>query len=187
MSPNPSLERDLHRHGTWPASPWFLSSASRAKHHAGSGPSAQTLGRTTRLLRAAMSEVRLFPLDGGLGRHPEVVQWFAKPDSELRSLAMRWFEVLRATGPDVLELLHDGCPTACVSGVGLGYVAAHKAHVNVGFFLGATLPDPSRLLQGTGRFMRHVKVQPGQPLDEHALEALIASAYADLKARLARR
>jgi hypothetical protein len=41
---NPSLERDLHRHGTRPASPWFLSSASRAKRHSGSGPSAQTLG-----------------------------------------------------------------------------------------------------------------------------------------------
>ena len=45
MTPNPSLERDLHRHGTWPAKRSLSSSASRAKHHAGSGPSAQTLGR----------------------------------------------------------------------------------------------------------------------------------------------
>lgn len=44
--PNPSLERDLHRHGTWPAKRWFLSSASRAKRHPGSGSSAQTLGRS---------------------------------------------------------------------------------------------------------------------------------------------
>jgi hypothetical protein len=40
---NPSLERDLHRHGTWPAKRSLSSSASRAKHHAASGPSAQTL------------------------------------------------------------------------------------------------------------------------------------------------
>jgi hypothetical protein len=46
---NPSLEQDLHRHGTWPAKRFRSSSASRAKHHAGSGPSAQTLGRMNRL------------------------------------------------------------------------------------------------------------------------------------------
>jgi len=34
----------VHRHGTWPASRWFLSSVSRAKHHAGARGSAQTLG-----------------------------------------------------------------------------------------------------------------------------------------------
>ncbi len=46
VRPNPSLERDLHRHGTWPARRSLSSSASRAKRHPGSGPSAQTLGRT---------------------------------------------------------------------------------------------------------------------------------------------
>lgn len=44
MTPNPSLERDLHRHGAWPARRSLSSSASRAKRHPGSGPSAQTLG-----------------------------------------------------------------------------------------------------------------------------------------------
>ena len=43
-TPNPSLERDLHRHDTWPARRSGLSSASQAKRHPGSGPSAQTLG-----------------------------------------------------------------------------------------------------------------------------------------------
>ncbi len=46
MRPNPSLERDLRRQGTWPARRWFLSSASRAKRLPGYGPSAQTLERT---------------------------------------------------------------------------------------------------------------------------------------------
>ena len=46
VRPNPSLERDLHRHGTWPASRLGPSSGQRAKRHTGVGPSAQTLGRT---------------------------------------------------------------------------------------------------------------------------------------------
>jgi len=45
VRPNPSLERDLHRQGTWPARRPGLSSTSRAKRLIGSGPSAQTLGR----------------------------------------------------------------------------------------------------------------------------------------------
>lgn len=35
---------DALRHGTWPARPWYLSSASRAKCHTCARPSAQTLG-----------------------------------------------------------------------------------------------------------------------------------------------
>jgi hypothetical protein len=58
--PNPSLERDLHRHGTWPARRFRSSSASRAKRHTGSGPSAQTLGLTQHPLRPT-AELRKHP------------------------------------------------------------------------------------------------------------------------------
>jgi len=132
-----------------------------------------------------MNQFRLFPLDGALRRNPSVKQWFIATPAHLRLAASQWFEEMRACGPDVTELLHDGHPTCCVEGVALGYVNAFSAHVNVGFFLGATLDDPAQLLQGTGRFMRHVKVQPDAPLNEAALRALIACAYADLKAKLA--
>jgi hypothetical protein len=37
-----------------------------------------------------------------------------------------------------------------------GYVNVFTSHVNVGFFHAATLPDPDGLLQGTGKFMRHL-------------------------------
>jgi hypothetical protein len=90
---------------------------------------------------------------------------------------------MRACGPEVSELLHDGHPTACVSDLAFGYVNAFKDHVNVGFFLGAILPDPSNILEGDGRFMRHVKVRVGVPVDEIALRKMIISAYTDMKAR----
>ena len=56
--------------------------------------------------------------------------------------------------------------------------------VNVGFFHGAALPDPARLLQGIGKFMRHVKLRPGTDTDAAALSRLIDAAYADIKARV---
>jgi hypothetical protein len=92
---------------------------------------------------------------------------------------------MRSCGEDVSELLHDGCPTACVSDAPFAYVNVFKSHVNVGFFYGARLDDPSGMLEGTGRRMRHVKVKPGADLNSEALSALIDAAHGDIKERLA--
>lgn len=100
---------------------------------------------------------------------------------ELGAIAQRWFEVMRGCGDDVRELLHDGHPTACVGDAAFGYVNAFRAHVNVGFFRGAELADPAGLLEGAGRFMRHVKLGPGRDVDAKALAKLIETAYADIR------
>ena len=107
-----------------------------------------------------------------------------KHSGELRVIAKDWFEVMRACGDDVRELLHDGHPTACVADAAFGYVNAFKAHVNVGFFRGAEIADPEGLLEGTGKFMRHVKLRPECDVNATALMKLIKSAYADMKRRL---
>jgi hypothetical protein len=126
----------------------------------------------------------LFRLPRAVRRDPAVEVWFTAPDEELRRLARPWFDKMRACGPDVGELLHDGFPTACVGDAAFAYVAAFSAHANVGFFHGATLEDPHRLLAGAGKRMRHVKIRWGRPVDEGALSALIRAAYADIQERL---
>lgn len=90
---------------------------------------------------------------------------------------------MRACGDDVVELIHDGQPTACIGDTAFCYVDSFTAHVNVGFFLGSLLPDPVGLLEGTGKFMRHVKIRPHSKIDEDALTCLIHTAYKDIKAR----
>ena len=65
-----------------------------------------------------------------------------------------------------------------------GYVNVFTSHVNVGFFHGASLPDPARMLQGTGKFMRHVKLRPETAANTAALSRLIHTAYSDIKARV---
>jgi hypothetical protein len=102
---------------------------------------------------------------------------------ELGAIARRWFEVMRACGEDVRELLHDGHPTACVGDAAFAYVNAFRAHVNVGFFRGAEIADPDGLLEGTGKFMRHVKLGPGRDVDAKALTKLIRTAYTDIRGR----
>ena len=103
---------------------------------------------------------------------------------ELGSIARTWFSLMRDCGFDVRELMHDGCPTACVEDAPFAYVNAYRAHVNVGFFHGASLPDTARLLEGTGKYMRHVKVKPGIAQDGQSLKTLIHAAYQDIIVRL---
>jgi hypothetical protein len=127
---------------------------------------------------------RLFRLPSAIRRDPAIEAWMREHAGELGAIARRWFEVMRGCGDDVRELLHDGHPTACVADAAFGYVNAFRAHVNVGFFRGAEIADPDGLLEGTGKFMRHVKLGPGRDVDAEALERLIENAYADMRARL---
>jgi hypothetical protein len=117
-------------------------------------------------------------------RDPASELWMQKHAGELGLIAQRWFEIMRACGDDVRELLHDGHPTACVGDAAFGYVNAFKAHVNVGFFRGAEIADPDGLLEGTGKFMRHVKLRPDRDVDAGALRNLIETAYTDMRNRV---
>lgn len=129
-----------------------------------------------------MSQLMRFP--SSMRRDPEIDVWLHARPGELGVIAQRWFEVIRDCGSDVRELLHDGHPTACVGDAAFAYVNAFTAHVNVGFFRGAELADPAGVLEGTGKFMRHVKLRPDDRIDATALMSLIEAAYADMKARL---
>ena len=123
---------------------------------------------------------------GATKRDAVIDAWLNEKPPELGSIAQKWFSVMRECGDDVLELMHDGAPTACIGDAAFGYVNVFRAHVNVGFFKGAYLPDPAGLLEGTGKHMRHVKLRPDVTLDTSVLHALITAAYSDMKARLKR-
>lgn len=129
------------------------------------------------------SPIQLMTFDGAIRHDPAVDNWFTERIPGLGEIARPWFDLMRGLGDDVRELLHDGHPTACVGEAAFAYVNAFTAHVNVGFFLGALLDDPARLLEGTGKRMRHVKLHPGAELDTDALAALTERAYADMRGR----
>jgi hypothetical protein len=130
-----------------------------------------------------MTSLMRFP--EAVAHDPAIDAWLDSQVPEFAAIARRWFEQMRACGRDVRELMHDGCPTACVEDAAFAYVGVFRAHANVGFFLGTQLSDPEGLLVGTGKRMRHVKVKPGVDLDSAALSALIVEAYRDIKVRLA--
>jgi len=135
-------------------------------------------------LRGLIGMQDIFRLSGAAKRDPAVDIWFSHGPIELRSIAQEWFVRMRQCGDDVRELMHDGCPVACVEDAPFAYVNSFQSHVNVGFFYGAMLGDPAGLMEGIGKRMRHVKLNPGREFKAAALSGLIDAAYADLRARL---
>jgi hypothetical protein len=135
-------------------------------------------------LAGLVGMVGIFRVTGGVKREPAVDLWLSDGTSGLRSVAQEWFVRMRQCGDDVRETMHDGCPVACVEDAPFGYVNSFNSHVNVGFFYGAFLEDPTGLLEGSGKRMRHVKLKPGPEVNAAALGDLIEAAYSDVKTRL---
>ena len=129
-----------------------------------------------------MDDILRFP--SAVKHDPAIDAWLRVQRDDLRPFVEVWFARMRQCGSDVRELMHDGCPTACVGDAAFGYVNAFSQHVNVGFFFGALLKDPARLLEGTGKRGRHVKLRPGREVDAAALAQLVGVAYVDIRARL---
>jgi hypothetical protein len=134
--------------------------------------------------RRARMKTELLRFNGAVERDPAIDMWMKEHTGELGAIAREWFAVMRKCGDEVREVLHDRCPVACLGDAPFGYVNVFTSHVNVGFFHGAALPDPAGLLQGAGKFMRHVKVRPAAGINDTALRDLIDAAYWDVKARV---
>jgi hypothetical protein len=135
-------------------------------------------------LRGLIGGNDIFRISGSVKRDPAVDLWLSDGPIELRSIARKWFERMRRCGDDVRELIHDGCPVACIEDAPFGYVNTFKSHVSVGFFYGALIEDSAGLLEGSGKRMRHVKLKPGSEFNTDALRNLVEVSYLDLGTRL---
>jgi hypothetical protein len=61
------------------------------------------------------------------------------------------------------------------------YIAVHRSHANLGFYHGTSLADPEKLLEGTGKELRHIKLCDVSAAKRGAIAALLREAIADRK------
>lgn len=95
-------------------------------------------------------------------------EWQAEVVGRVRAL-------VRAAAPRATESIKWAQPVYESNGP-FAYVKAFTGHVNFGFWRGADLPDPKRLLHGTGGKMRHVKLTSVDDLDDAALTRMVKAA-----------
>ena len=58
----------------------------------------------------------------------------------------------------------------------VSYVYSGEDHVQFGFFGGSALEDPRGLLEGQGKYVRHIKLRKSADIDERAFRALLRQA-----------
>lgn len=137
----------------------------------------------------------------GLGISTLVANWEGKmsdpleefvnhSEPKMRNLARKVREYVRSAYPDLIERLDKGYwviryGTGEKMNDDVAYISTHKAHLNIGFMRGSQLPDPTGLLEGTGKMLRHVKIKKETDLQERgeALRALLDAALEDYMKR----
>jgi hypothetical protein len=90
---------------------------------------------------------------------------------------------MRARLPSTVEMVYDNynalvigfCPVEKASEVILS-IAVYPRHINLCFFAGDRLPDPEKLLQGSGKISRHIRLDETEMLDRPAVKALMKAA-----------
>lgn len=114
----------------------------------------------------------------------------ADSSSDIKEIAENLRELIQTVHPDAVEVVRLGDRAACY-GVGPKkmseahtYIIPHKKHVNLGFFYGAGLDDPSGLLEGTGKKMRHIKVRNVGEASSADIKALIETALIERRSTL---
>ena len=123
-------------------------------------------------------------------RHPPAaLREFLEPYDPLIS---RLFFATRKTvllaAPDATELIYDAynAVTAAYSFTGrlreaFCHVAAYRSYVNLGFNRGAGLADPERLLVGSGRYIRHIRIAAIGSLKRPAVQSLVRAAVEEAR------
>ena len=113
---------------------------------------------------------------------PEVLDLLASCSPGVAELALALRRVVLSEAPQAEEVPYSVYAQVIVfkiperKGGAFCYVAAYAHHVNLGFYNGTALPDPHRLLEGTGKKMRHIKFQSPNDLQPALLRGYIRAA-----------
>jgi hypothetical protein len=109
--------------------------------------------------------------------------FLAKYSAEVGALARVGFAKMRARLRGAIELVYDNynalavgfSPTERTSDA-IFSIALWPRWVSLFFLQGAGLPDPQRLLKGSGKVARHIVLHNADDLDSPAVQDLVASA-----------
>ena len=106
-------------------------------------------------------------------------------DPQLQSICMTLRDVIARCHPNFVEVVWTRQKIASY-GVGpkkmsehYAYIGPQKTHVNLGFYHGVSLADPSGLLEGTGKNLRHVKIKSATEAKSARIKKLLVEAIAD--------
>ena len=107
--------------------------------------------------------------------HADVDRFVAKVDPPLRLIVEALRTMIRSEVPALQEELKMDVPWYSLR-EGVCYIAPYSKHVNLGFQFGAQIKDPKKLLEGTGKNLRHVKIHSPEEARSPDIRALLRAA-----------
>jgi len=102
--------------------------------------------------------------------------YLEKKDAELSEVGQGLRRLMKKTVPGTKESVNPWKLPTFESNGPVCYFSIGKNHVTFGFLRGTSLPDPAKLLEGTGKGLRHVKLHSVDDLRKPALKKLIQAA-----------
>ncbi|HKQ76878.1 MAG TPA: DUF1801 domain-containing protein [Blastocatellia bacterium] len=113
----------------------------------------------------------------------QLAGFIARYTPEIGALAHEALAKMRARLPGAIELVYDNYnalaigfgPTERASDV-IFSIALYPRWVSLFFFNGVGLPDPQKLLKGSGKTVRHIVLENAADLDKPAVKALMKHA-----------
>ncbi|MDJ0823539.1 MAG: DUF1801 domain-containing protein [Paracoccaceae bacterium] len=109
------------------------------------------------------------------GKTDTVDAYIAARSAEVAALMTKLRAFVHTSMPGAVEEMQYGVPAFLnAQGVPVVYLFGSKKHVNFGFLRSADLADPDRVLKGSGKPSKHIKLLPGAPIDEALLAGFMA-------------
>ena len=99
----------------------------------------------------------------------KVSQYIEDQPSPQKEICLRLREIILKTFPSIKEEMKWGVPNYG----NLYYFVALKADVNLGFSIKKLSNDEIKLLEGTGKTMRHIKIKSSKDIDEKKIVKLL--------------
>ena len=108
-----------------------------------------------------------------------LLEYLSSYDPHVSSLTLAAREVVLEEAPEAIESFSKGYAVSIAFSFtgkplkdGFCYVATYSSYVNLGFNRGALLPDPNKILTGTGKLYRHIRIE-----NENALRRPLIRRY----------
>jgi hypothetical protein len=106
--------------------------------------------------------------------------YLTKQPEEIREICEKLLETAKESMPGAIEIFAHGAPgysTTNSSYDRIVYIVAQKKWVNLGFFFGSDIPDPEKLMEGTGVRMRHIKIKNKTEVSNPAVHEILKAAW----------
>jgi len=111
----------------------------------------------------------------------EVDEYIEKQKSPQKEICLKLRGIVFRTFPDIEEEMKWGVPTYAN---GKYYLVALKDHVNFGFSLKGLSKEEQKLLEGSGKTMKHIKIRSLKEINENEIAELLKSMWEKQEAKI---